>query len=106
MKPTHFGHKPHKDQMKAFIQLRVKVTKYHNKHPVYKKLDHTKDELIDEYIRHMHLPLQPYLYDPPIPTQNDITTNPTQYNKPNKLFWVYIITYDYNYILLLIESNS
>ena len=73
IKECHFGRNNHKgiskykptmEHMKAFIQLRNKVTKYQNNKPLYKKVDHLKkDELIDECILHIHLPVQPRLYE-------------------------------------------
>ena len=76
---THKGfsvYKPRKPELIAFIQLRVEITQYHNNRPVYKKVDNlSKDELIDECLAHIHLPLQPRLYKPPsvpIPTPHTV----------------------------------
>ena len=83
MQHTHFGRNSHKgfsvykptmDQMKAFIQLRNKVTKFQKNRPVYKKLEMTKDELIDECMLHLHIPLESRLYEqPPIIEDNTNT---------------------------------
>ena len=77
---THKGfsvYKPRKDDMKAFIQLRIQVTEYNKNRPVYKKVDHfTKDELIDECLAVCHLPVQTRLYQQP--TNAIQVTNQTQ----------------------------
>ena len=84
IKESHLGRNNHKgiskykptmDHMKAFIQLRNKVTKYQNNKPVYKKVDHfKKDDLIDECMLHLHLPLQPRLYQAPDSNEEAHTT--------------------------------
>ena len=82
LEATHFGDNKHKgfqqyrptlDQLRVFIQLRIKVTEYHKQKPVYEKVNKkTKEELIVMCLSHAHLPLQTRIYRQPSQT---ITTN-------------------------------
>ena len=68
IEPIHFGcnltkgfhqYRPTKDQMKAFIQLRLQINTFHKNRPVYFKVNHlSKEELIDSCMTHLAITLQ------------------------------------------------
>ena len=80
MKGTSKFKKPTVEQLKAFIQLRIEVTSYKGRSPLYKSLTNcAKNNLIDLAIKYKAVPVQPRIFNQPI------TLTPTRTTAPDNL---------------------